>query len=224
MKHFDIDWRYLIGSNDIESVLIAIENGVSPNAPIGPLSRSPLMVAIVIGSLEMVKLLLALGADRNFKDICGNTPLHLAVLNNNLEAVKLLYDRKTAETCENLDGQTPLSTAVSNNYFEIVNFMTQKRTNDTTNDYGEMKDRNFCKRLIGNKRVESKRHTIKDIKEKQQALENEVDKGDTPKWSHDTCLGLILHICMKCCKVFIKGRSKHLHELVHPVGGIEGGS
>ncbi|KAM3177456.1 hypothetical protein ACTXT7_004485 [Hymenolepis weldensis] len=107
----------------LESIL------ASPNEPIGPLSRSPLMLAIGAGNLEMIRLLLTLGADRNFKDIHGNTTLHWAVSSNNLEVVKLFYDPNVAETCTNLDGKTPLITAVSYNYFEVVNFMVQNGIN-----------------------------------------------------------------------------------------------
>ncbi|VUZ48665.1 unnamed protein product [Hymenolepis diminuta] len=83
------------------------------------------MLAIGTGSMGMIHLLLTLGADRNFKDIQGNTTLHWAVSSNNLEVVKLFYDPNVAETCTNLDGRTPLITAVSYNYFEVVNFMVQ---------------------------------------------------------------------------------------------------
>ncbi|VDO15075.1 unnamed protein product [Rodentolepis nana] len=236
MTNFDIDWRYLINSNDVDSIMVAIQSGVSidftPNAPIGPLSRSPLMVATVIGSIEMINLLLALGADREFKDICGNTPLHLAVLNNNLAAVKVLYDQNTAESSTNIDGQTPMSIAISNNYFEIVNFMTlsetcaQKISDDdsvTFVTYGERKMRKYRGNYSRDNKIESAGHGSRDGENKQRKeLETKVDKAGTSKWSK--CHSLALHICMKCRRVFMKGKAKHLHGLAHLKDGSKGGS
>jgi ankyrin repeat protein len=55
--------------------------------------RTPLHFACKEGYLEVVKLLIELGADKEAKDKWNETPLHLACIEGHLDVVKLLIYR-----------------------------------------------------------------------------------------------------------------------------------
>lgn len=65
-------------SRDTEALRSAISNGADPNARLGV--SSPLLLAVIAGSLSNVRVLLEHGATPNVKDDIGRTPLHYAAL------------------------------------------------------------------------------------------------------------------------------------------------
>jgi uncharacterized protein len=72
--------------------------------------RTPLMGAARGGHLEVVKALIALGADPNAKSLYDDTALMEAVENGNVEVVRLLLD-KGADVTANAFGRTALKIA-----------------------------------------------------------------------------------------------------------------
>lgn len=73
----------------------------------------PLVTAARNRDLEMIGLLLDLGAGVNDADSSGNTALHNAVLRNHVPTVKLLAERGADLTAPGYDGVTPLALAIS---------------------------------------------------------------------------------------------------------------
>jgi ankyrin repeat protein len=72
--------------------------------------RTPLMGAVRRGHLEVVKALIALGANVNAKTDDGRTALTEAVENGNVEVVRLLLD-KGADVTARANGRTALEIA-----------------------------------------------------------------------------------------------------------------
>lgn len=66
-----------------------------------------LHTAVRCGSLNMIKSLVATGADINAKNSCGNTPLYIAASKGNLEIVKCLLESGADATIKNNEDITP---------------------------------------------------------------------------------------------------------------------
>ena len=71
-------------------------------------------------NIDKIKLLLAHGADVNFKDEDGYTPLGRASRNGRAEIVKLLLAHDADVNVKNYNGNTPLYWASYNGHSEIV--------------------------------------------------------------------------------------------------------
>ncbi len=122
------DGRPLIFSalSHLDILAALLDAGADPNRPdkIMPNAYqgdSPLMSVVgssfyetAEGNLAAAKLLIAHGANPNFKNAAGNTALHYAVNVGNLELVRLLLDNKADPNAENNNGTTPLAYAKAN--------------------------------------------------------------------------------------------------------------
>ena len=122
--------------NQIQMVTILIQKGADVNTLNGPDEQTPLGILITstpvekgsASSIEIMKILLASGADVNR---CGNdgiTPLIDACEYNNLEAVQLLVSSgaNVDLLCGNNGGGTPLYLAAKRGNYEIVEFLISK--------------------------------------------------------------------------------------------------
>ena len=69
---------------------------------------------------EILKLLIADGADISAIETNGRTPLHIAAATNNLYAAKLLLDSGAKVMVEDADGKTPLDLAASVEMVELL--------------------------------------------------------------------------------------------------------
>jgi ankyrin repeat protein len=69
---------------------------------------------------EILKLLIAEGADITAIDTNGRTPLHIAAAANNLYAAKLLLESGAMVMVEDADGKTPLDLAASDEMVELL--------------------------------------------------------------------------------------------------------
>jgi uncharacterized protein len=76
--------------------------------------RSPLINAAVDGKVELLQLLLALGADCNASDKAGFTSLHSAAQNYSEEIATLLIEHGAIVDARDAYGNTPLNKAVFN--------------------------------------------------------------------------------------------------------------
>ncbi|MCX5921722.1 MAG: ankyrin repeat domain-containing protein [Candidatus Dependentiae bacterium] len=79
-----------------------------------------LLSAVFYNNIEMIKLLIALGADVNVAGENDVAPLFFASANNNIEAVRLFLSLGADVNKSNNKGQTPLLIACISNNIAIV--------------------------------------------------------------------------------------------------------
>lgn len=91
--------------------------------------NTPLSIAVVLGSKEIVNRLLQYGANSNQSNSKGYTPLIFAVINNNKEIVKLLLEKEANVNYINNDAQSPLLIASCKGSDEIVALLIQAKAN-----------------------------------------------------------------------------------------------
>jgi ankyrin repeat protein len=86
---------------------------------------TPLGLAAYFGHLEMVKLLLAAGADPNLpsKNALGVIPLHSALSNGAKEIARVLIDAKSGVNTPNKEGWMPLHYAAYNGDMETADYL-----------------------------------------------------------------------------------------------------
>ena len=77
----------------------------------------------------VIRALLDLGADMNFRDKDGNRPLHVAVEKSNPELAKLLLDHGADVNAKGKYSYTPLYRAVQNNNFELAKLLLDRGAN-----------------------------------------------------------------------------------------------
>lgn len=85
-----------ISRNNLDGVRKAIKNGVNVNRE-NEENLLPLIAAVNVGSIEIVKLLIEARANVNVRDKIGNSALSIAVTTGNTEIVKLLVDAGAIE-------------------------------------------------------------------------------------------------------------------------------
>jgi uncharacterized protein len=90
-----------------------VELGAAPKSANSkhPDGDSLLHVAVYRNSRTECELLIASGADVNYRGALGQTPLHIAVWKGNLEVVKLLVEAGADLMVQSDGGSTPLSMA-----------------------------------------------------------------------------------------------------------------
>jgi ankyrin repeat protein len=72
---------------------------------------TPLHIAVAYQNLELVKYLLAHGADVNARDANGRTPLHFAVNQRDVELMRVLLDARADPDAKDSAGETVLAMA-----------------------------------------------------------------------------------------------------------------
>lgn len=97
---------------DVQSVALLLDAGANINAAQAPLHATALQEAAMAGHLEVVRVLLARGADVSLQDNQGFTPLHAASWNGHLEVIDLLLAHNAALEARNNYGGTVLDTTV----------------------------------------------------------------------------------------------------------------
>ena len=101
---------------DISVVYAAISNGV---CGIGDGMK-----------LEIVKLLVASGADINTRCFCGSTPLHAAIRIDNIHVVGFLVREGADINTMSRDGTTPLHDAIFSDNVSIVSLLIRRGVRD----------------------------------------------------------------------------------------------
>ncbi len=104
---------YAVHQQAAEMVLFLLNRGADPNSGkgagfAGKDSQPPLARATMLGSKEMVTMLLLFHADINMADATGNTALHEAARLNRREIVAILLRHQADPLRRNLAGDTPL--------------------------------------------------------------------------------------------------------------------
>ncbi|EAX89157.1 ankyrin repeat protein, putative, partial [Trichomonas vaginalis G3] len=100
--------------------------------------KNVLHVACEKGNLQLVKLLIECGCNKETIDEYGNTPLIYASWNNQLEVVKYLISAGANKEAKNNDGKTPLIYASLYDYLNIVKYLVSDGANkDVKNNDGK---------------------------------------------------------------------------------------
>lgn len=96
---------------------------------------SPLKDAAVRGDVEMVKLLVELGADMTKEDLNGRTPLHNAVIGGSVECVKALVEAGADRCCNLSSWLHSLILAILEDRKEIGQYLVSKNAEGKESDH-----------------------------------------------------------------------------------------
>lgn len=97
-----------VEKNDIVIVNLLITLGTNVNNPLFYNQRTPLMISIYNGFLDIASLLIEKGANKYTKDINGLNILHYAVDSNILQSVKFCLEILEDTDLKDNKGWTPL--------------------------------------------------------------------------------------------------------------------
>ena len=112
-----------IDAKDLNEVLKQISKGADVNAREDYLWFTPLHTASKMGAVEIVKVLLALGANINNQKHDLYTPLHSAVCCKRVEIVKILLEKGAITNLKDHYGLTPLRLAKNKGYDYIIDIL-----------------------------------------------------------------------------------------------------
>ena len=84
---------------------------------------TPLQCAAANGKVKVASLLIARGADVNFRGRLSSTPLHEAAWNGRDKVVKLLIQKGAYVNARDKFGHTPLKSAAENNKWGVVGIL-----------------------------------------------------------------------------------------------------
>uniref|UniRef100_A0A6J0UKZ4 Caskin-2 isoform X2 n=1 Tax=Pogona vitticeps TaxID=103695 RepID=A0A6J0UKZ4_9SAUR len=90
---------------------------------------SALHHAALVGSLELISLLLEAQATVDIKDINGMRPLHYAAWQGKVEPVRLLLRAAASVNTASLDGQIPLHLSAQYGHYEVSEMLLQHQSN-----------------------------------------------------------------------------------------------
>ena len=115
-----------IKDNDINRVQQFIDVGADINySHKSDYGITPLWLACVHGHLEVARLLIEKGADKDKAEMDGMTPLFAACDEGHLEIVRLLIEKGADLDKANNEGVTPLLIATVNGHLEIVRLLVE---------------------------------------------------------------------------------------------------
>ncbi|MDG1436506.1 MAG: ankyrin repeat domain-containing protein [Rickettsiaceae bacterium] len=124
-RHADSCLLIAVANKQIKVVNYLIDKGAKLGV-VGQDDFSPLMLAVSVGSFDIVKILTDSGAQINFyNNSYGVTALMLASSLNDALIVKFLLENKADTEIEDRDGDSPLLLAVSKGYFEVVKLLVK---------------------------------------------------------------------------------------------------
>ena len=122
----DFPLHFAANIGDPARVAAALKKGVEVNAPEAKKASTALMFAAERGFVEIVKTLLAQGANLNHQNKYGFAALHAAASNNHAEVVKLLLEKGAQVDPRDELGQTPLYFAAERGYLEVVRLLVAR--------------------------------------------------------------------------------------------------
>ena len=126
--------RIAAGFADFEVVRLLLARGVDP----APLRWTPLMDAVVFGSLADVRARLAEGADVEATDAWGRTALHLSLQAGDLDKRDALLAAGAALDLAGMDGGSPLSYAIVPSHPDVLAWLLAQGCDpEAPNRYGQ---------------------------------------------------------------------------------------
>ena len=96
---------------------------------------TPLMSAVEANDVDLVKRLLANGADVKAADTYGDTALMLATVSGNVKMVEILLPKSDAKAA-NTDGTTALMLSTASGNVKMVEILLPKSDAKAANTYG----------------------------------------------------------------------------------------
>jgi ankyrin repeat protein len=96
--------------NDLKQVEALLKQGVNPNARVDQWGENALMHAVLLGNIDMTRMLLAAGANPNLKGR-GFTPLGMAALRGQTRIVRMLLKAGADVDLKSSDSNTPIIAA-----------------------------------------------------------------------------------------------------------------
>ena len=105
---------------DLRSVQSELDKGVNANAKNSASAAPALLLSVLNSQTEVIKLLIAEGADLDGKDKFGNTSLHYASQHGSKGIVELLISNKANINTKNKVGETPLDIAANKETADIL--------------------------------------------------------------------------------------------------------
>lgn len=117
------------GNGDPEKVRHFIESGADVNYSDKQYRNTPLHNATHFGQVEIVKILLAQGADVDVKDNRGDTPLLMAVDEGHTETAIMLINNGADINMTGSHGGNPIHVAVAYGFVGIVKNLVEKGAN-----------------------------------------------------------------------------------------------
>lgn len=112
--------HYAASANSIKSVEMLLALGLTDR---GAEESSPLFIAAQQGYLEIVKLLVANGADIEYSFKGGFTPLYVAAQKGHIDVVQCLHEKGANINHKCHEGSTPLYVAMQEGQLKIVDYL-----------------------------------------------------------------------------------------------------
>jgi len=119
-----LDWA--LSKSDVGAIHLLLEYGANVNHHESEFGLTPLILAVLNGRVETLRLLLQHNAEVDGKDNKGRTALYRALSNNNVGAIRLLLEYGAiVNQHESEFGSTPLIQAVQTGHVDIVRLLLQ---------------------------------------------------------------------------------------------------
>jgi len=125
--------------NDFEAAKLLLERGANPNAATNWEQKTCLLMAAQRGDVEMFDLLLAYGADINWKNVwtpgrTGNTALHYAVWIGDTKLASFLLDKGADINVRGVHNATPLHYATEAHQEEMAKLLLYRGADPNARD------------------------------------------------------------------------------------------
>lgn len=162
------------GNESVVRELFKIKNQkIDPNKKILPKAETPLLIAAKHGHIEIVKMLLGMGADEE-QIACGMSPLSVAAMNGHLDVVKALL-ANGAEVDKITPGGTALLEAALFGRLDVVKFLLSRGADATMVSLGAVLSPLYAAAKGGH--VEVVKILLENIKENPEFASNALFKA-----------------------------------------------
>lgn len=143
-------------ANDSNGVTRLLKTGVHPDVGIDQGRPSCLMIAATNGFVELVRLLIAYGADVNTKDADGETPLMWASSRGRLECVNEIIKSGADPNIRNTAGRTAIYWAIQYGHNDVCRILCKfgidlfniDKYGYSPLEYAKLMNSKLCKEVI----------------------------------------------------------------------------